>query len=90
MKKIGKLVGISALVASLGACNSLGNALGFTRTSPDEFEVLTKAPLVVPPNVNLRPPRPGETTAPELQAVNRSLRAISGVPKSHAAEITAP
>jgi hypothetical protein len=43
----------------LSGCDSLRNAAGLTKKSPDEFAVTTKAPLVIPPDFNLRPPTPG-------------------------------
>ncbi len=44
----------------LSACgDSTKRALGLSRTSPDEFAVLKRAPLSEPPDKNLRPPRPG-------------------------------
>lgn len=45
-----------AALAFLGGCSGIGKALGFSKRPPDEFEVLAKAPLVVPPDYNLRPP----------------------------------
>jgi hypothetical protein len=46
----------------LSACagGSVQNALGMGKRSPDEFAVVSRAPLVVPPDFDLRPPRPGE------------------------------
>jgi hypothetical protein len=46
----------------LSACagGSVQNALGLGKRSPDEFAVVSRAPLVVPPDFDLRPPRPGE------------------------------
>jgi hypothetical protein len=43
----------------LSGCDSLRNAAGLQKKSPDEFAVTTKAPLVIPPDFNLRPPLPG-------------------------------
>jgi hypothetical protein len=43
----------------LSGCDSLRNAAGLVKKSPDEFAVTTKAPLVIPPDFNLRPPTPG-------------------------------
>jgi len=43
----------------LSGCDSLRDAAGLTKKSPDEFAVTTKAPLVIPPDFNLRPPLPG-------------------------------
>ncbi len=44
---------------ALAGCGSLREAAGLTKRSPDEFAVTTKAPLVIPPDFNLRPPLPG-------------------------------
>ena len=43
-------------MASLSACGRSG----LNRTRPDEFAVARNAPLVVPPDFALTPPRPGE------------------------------
>ncbi len=48
-----------ALAASLSACDTLRREAGITKQAPDEFAVVTKAPLIIPPNFNLRPPAPG-------------------------------
>src|SRR5215831_11445825 len=44
---------------ALGGCGSLSEAVGSAKLPPDEFTVLTKAPLIIPPDYNLRPPQPG-------------------------------
>ena len=51
----------------LGGCQSASKALGMNRVTPDEFRVVTKAPLIVPPDFSLRPPGPGEPRPAELQ-----------------------
>lgn len=58
-----------ALLAAVGltGCNSARGALGMTKVTPDEFRVVTKAPLVVPPDYALRPPALGEPRPQELQ-----------------------
>jgi hypothetical protein len=45
----------------LGGCSSdkLARTFGLTRDAPDEYTVTTRAPLSMPPDYNLRPPRPG-------------------------------
>ena len=48
-----------ALMLSLSACDTLRRDAGLTKQAPDEFAVVTKAPLIIPPNFNLRPPAPG-------------------------------
>ena len=51
----------------LGGCQSASKALGMNKVTPDEFRVVTKAPLIVPPDFSLRPPAPGEPRPAELQ-----------------------
>ena len=43
----------------LAGCTAFQHAAGITKVPPDEFLVLTKAPLILPPDYNLRPPQPG-------------------------------
>lgn len=59
------------LALGLSACSGddLSRSFGLTRDTPDEFTVTTRAPLSMPPDYALRPPRPGaarpqEQTAP--------------------------
>lgn len=56
----------------LTACSSTKEQLGLTREAPDEFKVVRRAPLEMPPNYSLRPPAPGtsrpQETATALQA----------------------
>jgi len=54
------------LLAGCGNSNDLSRAFGFTRDSPDEFQVTTRAPLSMPPNFSLRPPQPGAPRPQEL------------------------
>ena len=48
---------------ALAGCSGLRNMAGLQKKSPDEFAVTTKAPLVIPPDFNLRPPMPGAPPA---------------------------
>ena len=59
---LNRVILAGALVAAVGlaGCSSTRQALGMTKVTPDEFRVVTKAPLVVPPDYSLRPPAPGE------------------------------
>ena len=54
---------LAGLALSLSACAGTSKALGLTKSTPNEFNILTKAPLVVPPEYNLRPPKLGESSA---------------------------
>lgn len=46
--------------------------------TPDEFRVVRKAPLTVPPEYNLRPPAPGESRPQELTADAAARVAVFG------------
>ena len=69
-----------ALIAAAGlaGCQSTSQALGMTKVTPDEFRVVTKAPLVVPPDYSLRPPAPGEPRPQELQPESAARNALLG------------
>jgi hypothetical protein len=58
---------LAVLAVAVSGCSSLRDAAGLTKRAPDEFAVSTKAPLVIPPDFNLRPPMPG---APPVNQVN--------------------
>lgn len=64
------------LMLALGGCSGIGDALGFSKRAPDEFEVLAKAPLVVPPDYNLRPPAEEELALKERNPREMALRAL--------------
>jgi hypothetical protein len=56
-----RLIAPAAIVALLTGCgnSSLTRTFGLTRDTPDEFTVVTRAPLSMPPDFTLRPPQPG-------------------------------
>ena len=62
----------------LGGCDSFNRAIGKTRVIPDEFQVVSNAPLAIPPDYALRPPRVGngpEQANPTDQARETVFRA---------------
>ncbi|MBV9842015.1 MAG: DUF3035 domain-containing protein [Sphingomonadaceae bacterium] len=65
-------------MASLLALAGCGSTKGgvFSRARPNEFEVTRNAPLVVPPDYSLSPPKPG---APRPQESNSSTEALSAM-----------
>lgn len=71
-------LGAAALMAS--GCAGVGRALGGGKNPPDEFAIATKAPLVVPPDYALRPPKPGESRPQELSASERARQVLLGDP----------
>jgi len=69
----------AAVLMGTTACTSgVRQALGAEKTTPDEFRVVTIAPLTVPPEFNLRPPRPGELRAEDVFPDQQARRALFG------------
>lgn len=60
----------SALLLAGCENGGLARTFGLTRDAPDEFLVTTRAPLSLPPDFNLRPPRPG-APRPQEQSEQR-------------------
>lgn len=61
MRRTIYLAAVAGLAMTVAGCESFREAAGLTKVSPDEFAVATKAPLIIPPDYNLRPPKPGAT-----------------------------
>ena len=63
---------LSVLILSgavLAACSSGKN-------SPDEFSVVNRPPLVIPPEAELKPPRPGEPKAQPMDPGRAAFEAL--------------
>lgn len=71
MKRYSTLGLVAMTALGLAACASPG--------SPDEFRVVRKAPLTVPPEYNLRPPAPGQARPQELSPEAQARVAVFGV-----------
>ena len=63
-----RLILLASLGLGLTACggDELTRTFGLSRDAPDEFQVTTRAPLSMPPDFTLRPPRPGAVRPQEL------------------------
>ena len=65
-----------SLAALLPGCADLRMALGMDRVGPDEFAIESRAPLLIPPDFNLRPPQPGAQRPQEPTAAERARRVV--------------
>lgn len=77
--KVTRAAALVAAMAVLGAGLSgcgIGRALGISKSSPDEFAVVKKAPLVLPPDYELRPPKPGAKRPQELNPSEAAKQAL--------------
>jgi hypothetical protein len=70
------LLGVATL--GLGACAETRKAIGWDKTSPDEFRVVSRAPLTLPPDFGLRPPAPGQARPQETQPQDAARAAVFG------------
>lgn len=68
----------AALLAGLSGCTDVKEVLGYTKQSPDEFQVYARAPLSLPPDYNLRPPAPGAPRPQEGTARDQAASAVFG------------
>jgi hypothetical protein len=68
---------LAGLSLGLSACSGdLERTFGLTRDAPDEFTVTTRAPLSMPPDYALTPPRPGATRPQELSPTQQAEAAL--------------
>ena len=64
-----KIVIIAASLLLVG-CSNFGEAIGLGRKSPDEYEVVRRAPLSMPKEYSLTPPQPGVARPQEINPTN--------------------
>jgi hypothetical protein len=76
MRLLPALLALGLMAPGLSACDSMRQAAGLNKKSPDEFAVTTKAPLVIPPDFNLRPPMPGAPPANTLDPSSNAELAL--------------
>ncbi len=68
-------------VLSLGAvsaCEKAKDELGLNKQVPDEFKVVKRAPLSLPPDYSLRPPRPGAARPQEASTAEAAAQTVFG------------
>jgi len=91
--RIGGRFLVLAALLGLSACGDVKQQLGFNRESPDEFTVLSRAPLSIPPDFALRPPQPGAARPQEGSDKERAREALLGRsaanPRVYARELAA-
>src|SRR5690606_22963867 len=65
----------AASLPLLAGCGA-GDALGVNKQPPDEFAVVTKAPLVMPPDYRLRPPDAANPRPDEVDSESMAIEAL--------------
>jgi len=70
---------LTASLLSVTACSQVKKQLGLNRREPDEFAVMTRAPLEMPPSLTALPvPQPGMPRPQEVSPVVAAQTAILG------------
>lgn len=77
MQQLGRLTLLSATLMLVG-CGGTADALGLGRNAPDEFAVVDRPPLSLPPDFELRPPRPGASRPQEVKMSDRATQTLFG------------
>jgi hypothetical protein len=74
------LMAAAALAVLLGStgCTGARKALGFEKSPPDEFQVISRAPLSMPPDFALRPPDPGAPRPQEQSPREQAQTVVFG------------
>src|ERR1700742_770335 len=67
---------LAGTAAGLAGCDTIRDASGLGKDAPDEFAVVTKAPLVIPPDFNLRPPAPGAAPPNQIEPTQAAQAAL--------------
>ncbi|GGB49394.1 hypothetical protein GCM10011505_33100 [Tistrella bauzanensis] len=78
MSRLTALSVIAILSVGLAACDTARETLGLNKRAPDEFAVVPRAPLVLPPNYDLRPPEPGMARPQEQTPAQTARAALTG------------
>lgn len=78
--RLGKVFGLALCAGALGlqGCSDISSAIGNKKQSPDEFAVVARPPLSLPPNFALRPPTPGEPRPQERDVTKSAERLVLG------------
>ena len=78
--KRARFIAPALLLALLAGCsgNDVKDTLGMNRVAPDEFKVVSRPPLTVPPQFSLVPPDTGSEGPGQQQAADQAKEAVMG------------
>src|SRR5215472_15125178 len=77
-RRIGSTALLIGAAAMLAGCDTIRSATGNDKQPPDEFAVLTKAPLIIPPDFNLHPPKPGAAPLNQSEPTDTAQQSLFG------------
>ncbi|MCC7272133.1 MAG: DUF3035 domain-containing protein [Alphaproteobacteria bacterium] len=74
-----RFVAVALAGTLLSACGNIGGIrqqLGLDKSPPDEFRIVSRPPLSMPPEYALRPPQPGAPRPQETPVVERARQTV--------------
>jgi hypothetical protein len=78
-----RLAALTVAAMALSGCGgTVQERLGMGKRAPDEFQVVRRAPLVMPPNYDLRPPQPGAAPSQQQDPAAQAQALLTGQPTS--------
>jgi Protein of unknown function (DUF3035) len=75
-----KIACAALALAFVTGCGDTRKVLGLDKQTPDEFKIINRAPLSLPPDYALRVPEPGAQQRGETSIPQRALSAMTGTP----------
>jgi len=78
MPRLAFPLALALLGLGLAGCQNTKEMLGLTKRSPDEFQVVSRAPLSMPPDYSLRPPTPGAPRPQEGTVQDQAKNIVTG------------
>ncbi len=63
---------------TLSGCSNVKKTLGFEKNAPDEYQVVSRAPLSLPPDFNLKPPLEKNATKEQRQSRHAAATVMTG------------
>lgn len=88
MTKFGISLAVIAASLLVGCGGNTGKILGLEKEAPDEFLVVTRAPLSMPPDFGLRPPEPGAARIGAQDPGNQASSSLFGATAAGVAATT--
>ena len=84
------LIACSALTLAACSTTTVKDTLGIDRKAPDEFRVVSRPPLYIPPDFNLQPPTSGVASASVIPADKQAQSLVFNLKQSKVDTAVAP
>ncbi|OFX09936.1 MAG: hypothetical protein A2516_00420 [Alphaproteobacteria bacterium RIFOXYD12_FULL_60_8] len=72
------LIAISLAALAVTGCSDVRKSIGYDKSAPDEFAVVARAPLTIPPEYSLAPPTPGAPRPQKGTTTDDAKRVLTG------------